>query len=278
MAFQSMKERPSSRLRATLATTGRAAERAMFDATNGSNTHKGAIWTLGLLAAAAGRDELPLVRGRDVAAAIARTAGEIASFEDCYESAPNALTEPNQMPNAKRRLVRHSLGAVGTPNAKRQTPNADLSHGQIVANRFGVTGARGEAIAGFPHLHEVGLPMLRARRRAHSPESIARLDALLAIMSRLTDTCLLYRGGKLALRTAQHGSTAVLAAGGAGTPHGHERLLALDHHLLQLGVSPGGSADLLAGTLFLDAVEQGQTRITADRTINLTSVNSVSLW
>ena len=258
IAFQSMNEHPSSRLRATLATTGRAAERAMFDATNGSNTHKGAVWTLGLLAAAAaGRDELPLVRRRDVAAAIARTAGEIASFEDCYESAPNALTEPDQMPNAKRRLVRHRLGAVGTPNAL-------PSHGQIVAEKFGAEGARGEAIAGFPHIIEVGLPMLRARRSAHAPESVARLDALSAIMSRLTDTCLLYRGGKLALQAAQQGATAVLAAGGAGTPHGHERLLALDSRLLQLGVSPGGSADMLAGTLFLDAIERQPTDICAD--------------
>src|ERR1700739_2469093 len=68
MAFQSRNEYPSRRLRATLATTGRAADGAMLKFTNGSNTHKGAIWTLGLsAAAAAGRDELPLVRGRDVA-------------------------------------------------------------------------------------------------------------------------------------------------------------------------------------------------------------------
>ena len=55
MAFQSMQEQPSAHLRETLAATGRAAENAMLRVTNGSNTHKGAIWTLGLLAAAAGR-------------------------------------------------------------------------------------------------------------------------------------------------------------------------------------------------------------------------------
>jgi triphosphoribosyl-dephospho-CoA synthase len=255
MAFQSMNERPSTRLRATLATTGRAAEAAMLRVTNRSNTHRGAIWTLGLLAAAAavGRDELPttpslhrdggpLIRGRDTASrfnfdpiTIAGIAGEIASFNDSYESAPNAPAEPDQ------------------------TPNAPSSHGQIVANKFGVTGARGEAIAGFPHIIEVGLPMLRGRRRAHALESIARLDALLAIMAELDDTCLLYRGGKLALQAAKKGATAVLAAGGAGIPHGYERLLALDRRLLELGVSPGGSADLLAGTLFLDAVERQPT-------------------
>src|SRR6201984_1939025 len=96
MALQSMNENPSPRLRATLAATGRAAERAMLEATNGSNTHKGAIWTLGLLAAATGRDELPLIRRRDNATHklnakdIAKTAGLIASFKDPYESAPTA--------------------------------------------------------------------------------------------------------------------------------------------------------------------------------------------
>jgi triphosphoribosyl-dephospho-CoA synthase len=257
MAFQSTNENPSPRLRATLTATGRAAERAMLEVTNGSNTHKGAIWTLGLLAAAAVRDELPLIRRRDNATCrlnakdIATTAGLIASFEDPYESAPNAVPSVGPTPNAKRR----------TPNAKRQTPNAPLSHGQIVAQKFGVPGARGEAIQGFPHIVEVGLPTLRARRSAGAPESIARLDALLAIMARLTDTCLLYRGGRPALLATQQGAAAVIAAGGAGTSRGREELFALDQRLLELGASPGGSADLLAGTLFLDAIEPQQTGI-----------------
>jgi hypothetical protein len=80
-------------------------------------------------------------------------------------------------------------------------------------------------------------------------------------MARLDDTCLLYRGGWLALQAAQQGAAAVIAAGGAGSARGWQHLLALDRRLLELGVSPGGSADLLAGTLFLDAVERHQTKI-----------------
>jgi triphosphoribosyl-dephospho-CoA synthase len=251
MAVQSMNERPSARLRTILAATGRAAENAMLRVTNGTNTHKGAIWTLGLLAAAAttGRDDLLLVRGYNIPSwnvnpvAIARTAAATASFEDSYESAPNA---------------------------KRQTPNAPLSHGQIVADKFGVTGARGEAINGFPNIIEVGLPVLRARRKASAPESIARLDALLSIMAHLDDTCLLYRGGQTALQTAQQGAAAVIAAGGAGSSRGQKLLFALDKRLLELGVSPGGSADLLAGTIFLDAIERPQTKIWASETDGLT--------
>jgi triphosphoribosyl-dephospho-CoA synthase len=249
MAFQSMNECPSAGLRTTLAATGRAAENAMLRVTNGANTHKGAIWTLGLLTAAAainGRDELLLVRHRDTArrdlnaAAIAQTASQIAWFDDSYESAPNA---------------------------ERQTPNALLSHGQIVAQRFGVIGARGEAINGFPHIVELGLPTLRAGRRTHAQESVARLDALLVIMAHLDDTCVLYRGGKVALEAAKQGAAAVIDAGGAGSIRGQKCLFALDKRLLDLGVSPGGSADLLAGTLFLDAIERQQTEIPASPVI-----------
>jgi triphosphoribosyl-dephospho-CoA synthase len=245
MAFQSMNERPNARLRATLATTGRSAENAMLRATNGSNTHKGAIWTLGLLTAAAAmhaRDELPLIRGfgNSDPVVIARTASKIASFDDPHQ--PDSI-----------------------------------SHGQTVAQRFGVAGARGEAINGFPHIVELGLPRLRARRRTDAPDSIACLDALLAIMAELDDTCLLYRGGKEALQAAKEGATAVLAAGGAGSDRGQKGLFALDKRLLELDVSPGGSADLLAATLFLDAIERGQTRIATSTINNPIFANSESL-
>jgi triphosphoribosyl-dephospho-CoA synthase len=218
MAFQSMNEHPSPCLRTTLAATGRAAESAMLRATNGTNTHKGAIWTLGLLAAAAAN------RLSSDPTEIARIAGLIASFEDTYSV-------------------------------------SDLSHGQLVSKKFGVTGARGEAIQGFPHIIEIGLPLLRARRKANVPESIARLEALLSIMAHLDDTCLLYRGGRTALQAAKQGAAAVLAAGGVASHRGREQLFALDNRLLGLGVSPGGSADLLAGTLFLDTVEQRHAQI-----------------
>ena len=44
---------PSQVLRERLAVIGRSAEHAMVKATGGANSHKGAIWVLGLLSAAA---------------------------------------------------------------------------------------------------------------------------------------------------------------------------------------------------------------------------------
>jgi triphosphoribosyl-dephospho-CoA synthase len=103
--------------------------------------------------------------------------------------------------------------------------------------------------------------MLRRRRQQGTTEQVARLDALLSVMSRLDDTCVLYRGGSAALATAKEGALAFEAAGGSGTALGKQRLRQLDRRLLDLNVSPGGSADLLAAALFLDAVERRQHEV-----------------
>ena len=129
---------------------------------------------------------------------------------------------------------------------------ATSSNGSRVFARYGVAGARGEAVAGFPHVVRVGLPALFASRARGSGEETARLDALLAIMARLDDTCLLHRGGRAALETAKAGAREVMMLGGTGTSAGRRALLRLDANLLSLRASPGGSADLLSAVLLLD--------------------------
>jgi triphosphoribosyl-dephospho-CoA synthase len=129
------------------------------------------------------------------------------------------------------------------------------SNGSRACRRFGVQGARGEAVAGFPHVIQVGLPALRRARARGAAEQCARLDALMAIMARLDDTCLLHRGGWPAVDAAQHGARRVLASGGATTVAGRRALFALDAELLRRHASPGGCADLLAACLFLDDLQ-----------------------
>jgi triphosphoribosyl-dephospho-CoA synthase len=205
---------PSRRLREDLAAIGRRGEGAMFDVTGGVNTHRGAIWTLGLLAAAAA-----MAPPGAVPADIAALAGQVAVFPDRY---------------------------IPT----------EASHGYLVARRYGVAGARGEARCGFPHVVGVALPALRTAREAGCPERLARLDALVALIASVDDTCLLHRGGRAALRDAQTGAQAVLAAGGSGTAAGRRALQSLETALLRHNASPGGSADLLAAALFLDALDR----------------------
>ncbi|MGV7242930.1 triphosphoribosyl-dephospho-CoA synthase [Caballeronia sp. M23-90] len=128
------------------------------------------------------------------------------------------------------------------------------THGACIVQKFGVAGARGQAAEGFPHVLEVGLPALRESRTRGASENEARLDALLAIIATLDDTCLLHRGGRVALEAAQSGAREVLQAGGASQSEGFAALLRLDRKLMELNASPGGAADLLAATLFLDTL------------------------
>jgi triphosphoribosyl-dephospho-CoA synthase len=128
------------------------------------------------------------------------------------------------------------------------------THGARIVQRFGVAGARGQAAEGFPHVLDIGLPALRESRAKGGSENAARLDALLAIIATLDDTCLLHRGGHIALEAAQSGAREALQAGGASQPEGHAALLRLDRKLMELNASPGGAADLLAATLFLDTL------------------------
>ncbi|MCC7705673.1 triphosphoribosyl-dephospho-CoA synthase [Janthinobacterium sp. GW460P] len=206
-------------LRQRIGAIGREGEAVMLAATGGVNTHRGAIWALGLLATAAAQQG---ARGASLAPlAVAARAGALARLHD------------------------------------RGAPGATGNKGELACVQYGVDGARGQARAGFPLVTGAGLPALHASRARGDNETTARLNALLAILSQLDDTCVLSRGGESALLELQTGAAQVLAAGGAATAAGTQALLALEAVALARGVSPGGAADLLAATLFLDRLQEG---------------------
>lgn len=202
-------------LREALGRIGRDGEQTMLATTHGVNTHRGAIWALGLLVAAAA-----LECTNTKASAVTLRAARLALLDDRYAPRP-------------------------------------LSHGAQVAQRYGARGAREEAQLGFPAVIQRALPQLKLSRAAGHGEQNARLDALLAIMTTLSDTCVLYRAGELGLQTMQLGAQAVLDAGGSASLAGRRRLHELDQQLIALNASPGGAADLLAACLFIDRIESG---------------------
>jgi triphosphoribosyl-dephospho-CoA synthase len=73
-------------------------------------------------------------------------------------------------------------------------------------------------------------------------------------MCSLEDTCLVYRAGVQALKVAQDGARSIMQHGGSASATGMACLFQLDRDLLDLRASPGGSADLLAGSIFLDSL------------------------
>ncbi|PLK61871.1 triphosphoribosyl-dephospho-CoA synthase, partial [Klebsiella pneumoniae] len=129
-----------------------------------------------------------------------------------------------------------------------------FSKGLRASRRWQVPGAREEAQCGFPHITRLALPQLQHSRARGASEPQAQLDALMAIMTSLSDTCVLSRAGMAGLQAMQQGACEVLAAGGCASFAGRAALARLDAIMLALNASPGGAADLLAATLFLDRV------------------------
>ncbi len=266
LARASRSRAPSTTLRAELAQIGRAGEVAMMQATDGSNAHRGAIWILGLMVAGAVIRESVLVAvAADVVntgsaaacAAASRSAGEaVANVCVAHASGSSATDTPARRVPLAARVC--ELGAQIACFPDRFAAPAN-SHGERVRQRYQVGGARREAQDGFPHVIDVGLPALHAARAKDITENAARVDTLLAIMASLDDTCLLHRAGLDGLRAGQQGARRVLAGGGSSTAQGASALAALEHALLSLNASPGGAADLLAATLFLDKLVQHHT-------------------
>src|SRR5258705_7283987 len=159
MALASFRQIPSQTLREDLGAIGRWAEESMLLTTGGANTHRGAIWTLGLLVSAA-------AMGANSPDAVAYGARQLACLPD--------WSAPKQQSNGSR-----------------------------VIQRYPVSGARGEAQAGFPHVITIGLPILHRSRQEGSSETQGRLDALLAIMAGLGGISFFFFGGVAALDTPQ---------------------------------------------------------------------------
>jgi triphosphoribosyl-dephospho-CoA synthase len=208
-------------LRERIGAIGRETEHAMMDATGGVNTHRGAIWALGLLVTAAAQ---PHETGRHggLAVAVAARAGTLARLPD------------------------------------RGAPVRTGHKGELACLEHGVGGARGQAQAGFPQVTKHALPTLRLSRTRGDAEDAARINALMAVIAELDDTCLLARGGPQALLAARSGASRVLQSGGAGAQAGRQALHALEADMRKRHVSPGGAADLLGATLLLDRIEQEQ--------------------
>jgi triphosphoribosyl-dephospho-CoA synthase len=200
---------------------GLAAERSMLAATKGINTHRGAIFTLGLIAAAVGR--LEASAGRTTPEAVT------AVIRECWAGA--------------------ILAAART---------APPSHGATVSRCYGARGAREEAADGFPLLTQVFVPTLRETLAATGDVDASLVQTLFVIMARLDDTNIWHRGGAEGFRFARGSAEAFLASGGVFAVDWHQRAVAIHRAFTARRLSPGGSADMLAATWFLH--ERTETR------------------
>lgn len=237
-----MQDAPFSRLKQL----GVEAEAAMLAATHGVNTHRGAIFSLGLLCAAAGR-LYATTHGGSGARTIRR---------DCAGQGQGQASLPLTLRLALLQgwgaeLVRHAGPAALTCA---DDANANASNGQRVAQRYAASGAREEAALGLPSVFEVALPALHAARQRGASVAMARTDALFALMAHVSDSNVYHRAGTAGAQTVREHARRFLDLG--GTRHPRWRANALESHraFVAQRLSPGGAADLLAAACFVDAI------------------------
>ncbi|MHA1092563.1 triphosphoribosyl-dephospho-CoA synthase CitG [Enterobacter ludwigii] len=171
---------------------GIACEQAMYAATCGVNTHKGGIFALGLLCFAAGRVK--------------------------HATAESLCSEVGHL---CRGLVARELAAR----------SGQATAGERQFQRYGLTGARGEAESGFATVRAA-----LAQWNGH-----ALHDLLLRLMAMNQDSNLVSRGGMEGLRYVQGYARALLTRG-----WDRDALIQMDNALIERNLSPGGSADLLS--------------------------------
>lgn len=195
---------------------GLAAEKTMYRATGGINTHKGVIYTLGVLCGSLGRLWMPEAPVAQIGAVLSQCAEIVRSAVESDFACANGTTA-----------------------------------GQALYLAHGLKGIRGEVAAGLPSVANISLPAYKEGLSRGLTSNDAGAVALLHLIARVEDTNLYHRGGSVGAAWAAAAAHALLQTSSHPAP---EQLEALDDAFITRNLSPGGCADLLAVTYFLHSL------------------------
>ncbi|MDO5349285.1 MAG: triphosphoribosyl-dephospho-CoA synthase CitG [Lachnospiraceae bacterium] len=199
---------------------GIQAEKVMYQATDGVNTHKGAIFTIGILCAAAGA---------------------------CQALYGN-ITTPRLI-QMEQRMVRETLlNEISQISGMSET--LSITNGQRNFRRYGALGVRGEAAFGYPSVTQLALPVLQKGLKEKKNWNRTKLQALFTLMSCVEDGNVLSRTGRTGMKAVQQMAAAFLNEGGAYREDALEQLKVMDRYFIWKNYSNGGCADLLAAAVF----------------------------
>jgi triphosphoribosyl-dephospho-CoA synthase len=200
-------------------------EKAMLEATGGVNTHKGIIFSMGVLCAVVGN--------------IYRKTGTLTiSVKDiCRE-----------VKEVAKKLVSRDFAGIYSKSI--------LTHGEKLFKEYGYTGIRGEVESGFKTVQDKAVHIIREwhKKKQFSMNDML-LQVLMSIITENTDTNVITRGGLDGLIFLKSAAGDFLKAGGLNQPDAKERLQIMNTMFIRKNLSPGGSADLLAVSIFFAMVE-----------------------
>lgn len=211
----------------TVREIGKSAEKAMLYATEGVNTHKGAIFSLGIISASLG---LYFQRNKST----------------------EFRLNPADVLALSGRIVSRDLKKE-LESIKRKKPE---THGEKLYIQYGISGIRGEAIRGFPSLSLLAIPALKNALKEQNSRNAAYLKVLLHLMSQVDDTNILARSDMKTLRYVQTQAQRFLEEHPLIDRQAIDALAGMNMDFVRRNISPGGCADLLAIAIFLEKLEE----------------------
>lgn len=201
---------------------GIEAEKAMLSATNGVNTHKGALFSMGLAVVAAAHEE------RKIAANEEQILKERNGGEDVLVSLQTTI----------KALAASFPDTNGTHGSKAKL----LSKGTTA-----IKGALDNAREGYEMLFAEWLPFYIERRKEHDAYTLHK--TLLRIMCDLDDTNVIYRTDLATAEEVKQEARALLDS------FSKAALKEMDRHYTTRNISPGGAADMLSLTIFIGSIQ-----------------------
>ncbi len=201
-------------------------EKKMFEATQGINTHKGAHFCFGFLMIALGYQ---MSQGLD------------------------SYTQADTPPLLK--TVRQIANHLTAADFKNLSTKKNLSYGEHLYLKYGLKGVRHEVELGFPTVEAIALPCLRESRLRYDEER-AIINCLLHVMETLDDTTVVNRCGMEGLAYLKTTARDFNHHKWIETDNYRNILSQMNRDFISRRLSPGGSADLLALTLFITDLEE----------------------
>ncbi len=205
--------------------SGIECELDMFRATNNVNTHKGIIFSLGILCAVAGY--LFTKKG---------------ALDFTIEELCNEVSE------VCRDLTERDFKDIDKKEK--------LTHGEMLYIKYGYKGIRGEVEGGFHTVLRTAIPVLRQWERCKDlSKNQLFIQMLFSIMTMSEDTNVVIRGGIEKLVYVKVEADKFINFGGVRQSNYKNILESMNEKFIEDNISPGGSADLLAVGIFLGLLE-----------------------
>ncbi|MCR5778589.1 MAG: triphosphoribosyl-dephospho-CoA synthase CitG [Lachnospiraceae bacterium] len=204
---------------------GIEAEEAMYKATGGVNTHKGLIFSIGILSAAS---------------AAARKKYGRYSREDIFSIEQDMVKDILLKELAEKKYCR------------------PVTHGENVYRKYGASGVRGEAVTGYQTVREVALKELDEGIAAGHDFEDVKIQTFIALLANVEDSNILSRSDIDTLKKVQWMAGELYRENGVYGNDSKAVLKSWDKLFIEWNISPGGCADLLAIALFIHRLTGGQ--------------------